>query len=202
MRRRCSARSTGADCVVNLVGILAERRQGRIRSASMPRAPGAIARPAAAAGVRAWCMSRRSGPTRPAQPATAATKAAGEAAVRQAFPAATIMRPAIVFGPEDQFFNRFAGMAQLCPVMPVIGGADALPAGLCRRCRRCGDGGARTGGHGGRRATSWAARGSGRFREILAYILTQTGATAADAECADGAGPVAGAAVGTAARSH
>ena len=46
------------------------------------------------------------------------TKAAGEAAVRAAFPGAVILRPSIVFGPEDQFFNRFAGMARMLPFMP------------------------------------------------------------------------------------
>ena len=52
------------------------------------------------------------------------TKAAGEAAVRDAFPTATILRPSIVFGPEDQFFNRFAAIAMISPVVPVIGGGQ------------------------------------------------------------------------------
>ena len=59
----------------------------------------------------------------PASPApTARTKAAGEAAVRASLPAATILRPSIVFGPEDGFFNRFARDGQLSPALPLIGG--------------------------------------------------------------------------------
>ena len=56
--------------------------------------------------------------------AYARTKAAGEAAVRDAFPTATILRPSVVFGPEDQFFNRFAAMAMISPVLPLIGGGE------------------------------------------------------------------------------
>ncbi len=60
----------------------------------------------------------------PASPsAYGRSKAAGEIAARQAFPGATILRPSLVFGPEDAFFNRFAGMARLFPMMPVISGA-------------------------------------------------------------------------------
>jgi len=56
--------------------------------------------------------------------AYARSKAAGEQAVRDAFPTATILRPSIVFGPEDDFFNRFAAMAMLSPVLPLIGGGE------------------------------------------------------------------------------
>ena len=87
------------------------------------------------------------------------TKAAGEAALRASFPQATILRPSIVFGPEDGFFNRFARMSQLSPVLPLIGGgrtrfqpvyvgdvADAVVAALAQPAD-------------GRPApTSWAAR--------------------------------------------
>jgi NADH dehydrogenase len=52
----------------------------------------------------------------------ARTKAAGEKAVLSAVPAATILRPSLMFGPEDQFTNRFAGLAQISPVLPLIGG--------------------------------------------------------------------------------
>jgi NADH dehydrogenase len=77
--------------------------------------------------------------------AYARSKAAGEAAVREAFPEATILRPSIVFGPEDDFFNRFAAMAMISPILPLIGGgrtrfqpvyvgdvADAVVAALLR----------------------------------------------------------------------
>ena len=74
----------------------------------------------------------------------AATKGSGEAAVREAFADATILRPSLVFGPEDQLFNRFAAMARVMPIMPVICGdtrfqpvyvgdvADAVMAALAR----------------------------------------------------------------------
>src|SRR5437764_33451 len=53
------------------------------------------------------------------------SKAAGEQAVRDAFPTATILRPSIVFGPEDQFFNRFAALAMVSPVLPLIGSGES-----------------------------------------------------------------------------
>ena len=61
----------------------------------------------------------------------AASKGAGEALVRQAFPGATILRPSLVFGPEDQLFNRFAGMARLLPFMPVMGPGWADIVWIC-----------------------------------------------------------------------
>lgn len=111
-----------ADVVVNLVGILAERRRGdfdRIQH----RGAGAIAHAAADAGVRALVQISAIGAD-PASPSRyARSKGQGEAAVRDAFPRATILRPSIVFGIEDQFFNRFGAMASLSPVLPVIEGA-------------------------------------------------------------------------------
>ena len=112
----------GATWAVNLVGILAERHAGdfdRIQG----EAPGRIARLAAAAGVARLVHVSAIG-SDPASPsAYGRSKAAGEQAVRQAFPAATILRPSLIFGPEDAFFNRFAGLARVAPVMPVIAGA-------------------------------------------------------------------------------
>ena len=52
----------------------------------------------------------------------AVTKAEGEKAVRQAFPNAVILRPSIIFGPEDSFFNKFASLARFTPALPLIGG--------------------------------------------------------------------------------
>jgi uncharacterized protein YbjT (DUF2867 family) len=162
----------GAELVVNLVGILAERRSGDFTRLQAEGA-GRVARLAAAAGVSRMVHVSAIGAD-PASPSRyASSKAAGEAAVREALPAVTILRPSLVFGAEDQFFNRFAGMAQLLPFMPVIAGAtkmqpvyvgdvaDAAIAGLTR---------ADTAGNiyelGGPRV--WT------FREILAWILVQT----------------------------
>jgi NADH dehydrogenase len=110
----------GADLVVNLVGILYERRRGDFEKAHVHLAR-AIAEAAVASGCRALVQISAIGAD-PASPSLyARTKAQGEAAVREAFPGATILRPSIVFGPEDSFFNRFARMAQFSPVLPIVG---------------------------------------------------------------------------------
>ena len=82
-----------------------------------------IAKAAAKLGVRSGsCICQPWVPMRNREAAYARSKAAGEAAVHEAFPAASIVRPSIVFGPGDAFFNRFAAMAQLSPALPLIGG--------------------------------------------------------------------------------
>jgi NADH dehydrogenase len=111
-----------AEMVVNLVGILAERRSGDFRRVQA-EGPATIAKAAAAAGVTRLVQVSAIGADAASPSLYARTKAEGEAAVRAAFPAATILRPSVVFGPEDRFFNRFAAMAQIAPCMPVISGA-------------------------------------------------------------------------------
>jgi NADH dehydrogenase len=111
----------GADLIVNLLGILSERRAGDFRRVHCEGA-GAIARAAATSGVSRMVQISAIGAD-PASPSLyAQTQAAGEAAVLEAFPTATILRPSVVFGAEDQFFNRFGSMAMMLPVMPVISG--------------------------------------------------------------------------------
>jgi NADH dehydrogenase len=111
----------GADAIVNLVGILHESGRQRFQAV---QAGGArtIAEEAARAGARRLVHISAIGADANSKSEYARTKAEGEAAVRQAFPTATILRPSIVFGPEDGFFNRFAKMAQLSPALPLIGG--------------------------------------------------------------------------------
>ena len=163
----------GAGLVVNLAGILAESQTGDFQRVHAEGA-GRVARLAAAAGVERLVHVSAIGAD-PASPSAYATsKAAGEQAVRSAFPGATILRPSIVFGPEDSFFNRFAAMARLSPVMPVISGAtklqpvfvgdvaDATMAALARA-----DAAGALYELGGPRVWS--------FRELLGYILQQTG---------------------------
>ena len=111
----------GADLVVNLVGILAEAHKGDFTGIHAEGA-GRIARLATAAGVGRMVHVSAIGADPNSPSGYGRSKAAGEAAVRDAFPSATILRPSIVFGPEDQFFNRFAAMARLLPFMPVIAG--------------------------------------------------------------------------------
>lgn len=81
-----------------------------------------VARAAKAGGVTALVHMSALGADANSASAYARSKAQGEAAVREIFPAATIMRPSVVFGPEDDFFNRFARMAVLSPALPLIGG--------------------------------------------------------------------------------
>jgi uncharacterized protein YbjT (DUF2867 family) len=111
----------GADIVINLIGILAESRANGFTRLHAT-VPGLIAAAAAAAGVKRLIHVSALGADAHSTSADAASKAAGEAAVLEAFPQATILRPSIVFGPEDKFFNRFAAMALLSPVLPLIGG--------------------------------------------------------------------------------
>src|SRR5262245_50776331 len=118
-----AAAVAGADAVINLVGIL--QPFGRQQFDSIhAQAPARIGRAAAAAGVQRYIHVSALGAD-PSSPALyARSKAAGEAGARAAFPGVTIVRPSIVIGPEDDFFNRFARMAQLGPVLPVIGGGQ------------------------------------------------------------------------------
>lgn len=111
----------GAETVVNLVGILHERRTGDFRRLQ-GEAPGALARAATAAGVGSFVHLSAIGADATSPSLYAQTKAEGEAGVLAGFPGATILRPSVVFGPEDAFFNRFAAMARL-PFMPVVAGA-------------------------------------------------------------------------------
>jgi uncharacterized protein YbjT (DUF2867 family) len=114
------AAARGAHVVINLVGILFERGKQRF-AAVQAEGPGIVAEAAAAAGASMIHVSALGAD--PGSPALyARTKAAGEQAVWAAMPAATIFRPSIVFGPEDDFFNKFAAMARLSPVLPLIGG--------------------------------------------------------------------------------
>jgi len=112
---------SGADAVINLVGILFQAGPQRF-DAVHGQAAGNIAAASAAAGVRTLAHISAIGADPQSPAAYARSKAAGEAAVAKALPTATILRPSIVFGPEDEFFNRFAKMALLSPALPLIGG--------------------------------------------------------------------------------
>jgi|SRR5580700_9665594 uncharacterized protein YbjT (DUF2867 family) len=115
-----AAALAGADAVVNLAGILFPRGQ----SFEDVHADGAgnVAEAAAKAGVKALVHVSAIGADSESHSHYAQTKAMGEARVRAAFPAATILRPSIIFGADDDFFNRFAGLARVWPVLPLIGG--------------------------------------------------------------------------------
>lgn len=110
----------GADWVVNLVGILFERGKRTFQRLHV-EAAGNVAGAAKAAGARRMVHVSAIGADENSPARYGQTKAAGEAAVLNAFPGATIVRPSVVFGPEDNFFNLFAGLARLTPVLPVFG---------------------------------------------------------------------------------
>ncbi len=162
----------GADMVVNLVGILAERRAGDFQRIQA-EGPALIGSAAAAAGVGRIVHLSAIGADPAARSLYARSKGQGEQALHAACPIATILRPSVAFGPEDQFFNRFASLAMFSPVMPVIAGAtrlqpvyvgdvaDAVMAGLSRN-----DAAGRIYELGGPEIRS--------FRGWLAFILEQT----------------------------
>src|SRR6201989_3045066 len=105
---------------INLVGILSESGAQRFDAVQAEGAE-TIAKAAAAAGARMVHVSAI-GADETSTSAYARAKAAGETAVAAALPSAIIMRPSVVFGPEDQFTNRFAALARLAPALPLIGG--------------------------------------------------------------------------------
>jgi uncharacterized protein YbjT (DUF2867 family) len=163
----------GVDAVVNLVGILAE---GGRQSFGAVQSEGArtIGMACAHAGITNVVQVSAIGADRNSASNYARSKWEGEAGIRAGVPTAVIMRPSIIFGPEDKFFNQFASLARILPALPLIGGgetkfqpvfvgdvADAIALAL--------DGKAKTGATyeiGG--PAVWS------FKEILSYILTQT----------------------------
>lgn len=166
----------GADAVVNLVAVLAEKGKQNFEALHVDAAA-AIAEAAAKRGIQRFVhMSALGAAAKGAR--YARTKYRGERAVQTLLPTATILRPSIVFGPEDAFFNRFGAMAQLAAAvpfggLPLIGGgktkfqpiyvgdvAEAACAALDRADAR-----GRTYELGGPRQYS--------FRELLDYIRTE-----------------------------
>jgi NADH dehydrogenase len=111
----------GADAVVNVVGILAGSGRQTFKAVHWAGAR-AVAKAAREAGVKRFVHVSAIGADPKSRARYARTKGLGEAAVLEEFPGAIILRPSIVFGPEDAFFNRFAAMARISPVLPLIGG--------------------------------------------------------------------------------
>lgn len=136
-----------ADGVVNLVGILQASGKQSFRGIQTEGA-GIVAEAARDAGARAFVQVSAIGANRSSKSAYARTKADGEERVSAAYPGSIILRPSIIFGQEDEFFNRFASMSRFSPLMPLIGGggtrfqpvyvgdvAQAVLAGLDGRAR-------------------------------------------------------------------
>lgn len=108
----------GADAIVNLVGVLTGDFQGFHVDGARN-----VAAAATTSGIRALVHISAIGADPQSKSAYGQSKSEGEEAVRAAFPAATILRPSIVFGREDQFVNRFADLIRLLPVVPVVRGS-------------------------------------------------------------------------------
>lgn len=125
--RSVAAACAGADAVVNLVGLLYSRGK---QSFAAVHHEGALRAAAAArtAGAKRFVQMSALGASAQSPAEYARTKAMGEEAVKSAFPGATIIRPSVVFGPEDGFFNRFAGIAALSPILPVMGRPPSGPS--------------------------------------------------------------------------
>ena len=110
-----------ADAVVNLIGILAKGGVQRF-DALQGELPGRIGKLATTHGLDSVVHISAIGADTDSDSNYARSKGAGEAALQAAFPEAMILRPSIVFGPRDSFFNRFAGLAMLAPGLPLPGG--------------------------------------------------------------------------------
>lgn len=164
----------GSFAVINLVGILFEKRKQRF-SAIHAQCPERLAQLAKEAGVKRFIHISALGVDKAVQSIYARSKGTGEKAVMAAFPQATILRPSVVFGAEDNFFNQFACLSRCAPALPLIGGghtqfqpvyvgdvAKAVIATL-KQPETAG----RTYELGGPEVLS--------FREILSYIQEQTG---------------------------
>ena len=109
-----------SDVAINLVGVLTESG-AQTFDAVQAKGAEAIARAASAAGARMVHVSAIGADENSAS-RYARAKAAGEKAVLAATPSATILRPSVMFGPEDQFTNRFAALARMSPALPLVGG--------------------------------------------------------------------------------
>ncbi len=164
----------GSDAVINLIGILSQGGRQSFRMAHV-EGPHTIARAAAAAGVRQMVHVSAIGASAESASAYARSKALGEDSVRSALPESVILRPSVVFGPEDDFFNRFGAMARIAPALPLIDGgrtkfqpvyvgdvADAVLAVLQSE-----EYSGKTYELGGPEVMN--------FRELLEYILSETG---------------------------
>jgi NADH dehydrogenase len=113
----------GAEASVNLVGVLWETGRQKFQALHVMGAK-TVAEQAKAAGVKRLVHISAVGADVDSPSKYARTKALGEQAVRAAFPGAVVIRPSIIFGPEDKFFNKFGQMAALFPALPLIGGGE------------------------------------------------------------------------------
>lgn len=163
---------TGADMVVSLVGILHESGQATFEAihTHFPRQLGQLAKQK---GIKSLVHISAIGADPHAPSSYARSKGEGEEALRSAHPEAVILRPSVVFGPEDEFYNRFAALARVSPILPLIGGghtrfqpvyvgdvADAVQAALTKPKAKG-------------NVYELGGPETYTFREVLEYILEQ-----------------------------
>ncbi len=163
----------GSSAVINLCGVLVSRGEQSFEGIHVDAAQ-TIAHAATAAGVKSLVHISAIGADADSESSYAQTKAKGEERVRSAFSEATIVRPSIVFGPEDAFFNKFAALARFLPALPLIGGgktrfqpvfvgdvASAIVASLSSTSAR---------------GTTYELGGPGTytFRQLMEFVLQAT----------------------------
>ena len=170
--RSVEAAARDADVVVNLTGILFERGRQRFDTVQGFGAE-QVALVAAAHGARMIHVSAI-GADENSTSAYARSKALGENAVRAAMPDANVFRPSIIFGPEDDFFNRFAFMARFLPALPLIGGGETkfqpvFVGDVAEAIARAVDGSAKP-------STTYEVGGPEvrTFKQLMEYVLTVT----------------------------
>ena len=164
----------GSAAVVNLVGILYPSGSQSFHAVHA-EAPALIARAAREAGVSTLVHISTPGISADSESAYARTKAEGEIALRREFSDATILRPSLVFGPEDKFFNKFANLARFMPALPLIGGGHTkfqpvFVGDVASAITACVD-------HAATRGKTYELGGPVvcSFREMLQIILRETG---------------------------
>lgn len=138
----------GADIVINLAGVICEKGKQKFEAVNVTGAQ-TVAQICKKQGVKTLIHISSLHADDQSESAYARSKAAGEQAVSKAFPNAIIMRPAVIFGVEDRFFNLFAGLARISPVLPLIHGSSAYQpvyvGDVARAIALAANGGAQTG---------------------------------------------------------
>ena len=162
-----------AEVAVNLVGVLTETGDQSFEAVHVSGAR-AMAKAAREAGVRRFVQVSAIGADPQSESLYARSKALAEDAVREVYPDAVILRPSVVFGPEDDFFNRFAAMARFSPALPLPGGGHTrfqpvFVGDVADAVALAAEGGAEPG-------TVYELGGPAikTFRELMAYVLATT----------------------------
>ena len=162
-----------SETAINLVGLLSEAGNQTFEAVHVFGAR-AMAKAAREAGVRRFIQVSAIGADAESESIYARSKARAEEAVREIYPDAVIFRPSVVFGPEDDFFNRFATMARYSPVLPLIGGGHTrlqpvFVGDVAAAITKAASGEAAAG-------TTYELGGLGvmTFREILEYVCSVT----------------------------